>query len=201
MKGYYINLDERTDRREQFEQHNLPVKFERFVPERTKPGWIGCRDAHLALMMKIDSMTMICEDDCEFRWPWSYLETSIKQLPKDWDMLYLSATLTRPVERYSRNLYLLQGGYSNTGYIFHDSKVPQFVLANRDKIIRMDMFMVSQVQPRFNCFITDPLFACQKKGYSDIMGKNFDNGKVQRKRFNKYATKQTIRKKDSGFLP
>ena len=107
MKGYYINLDERADRREQFESQELPTAFERFVPKRTKPGWKGCRDAHLALMERIDSVTMICEDDCKFYRALKYLKMAMKQLPKDWDMLYLAATLTRPLEKYARNLYLL----------------------------------------------------------------------------------------------
>lgn len=200
MKGYYINLDERTDRREQFEQHKLPVEFERFPAKKTKPGWMGCRDTHLSLFEQIDGTTMICEDDCMFLRPWIVLKDAMQQLPGDWDLLYLGATLTVPVMKYSKNLYNLRGGYSTTGIIYHDRKVPDYMLENRDRIERLDVFIVKEIQPRFRCFIVNPMFACQRRGYSDIMHHNFDNGLRQRKRFNKYATKQTIRRKNTGFL-
>ena len=187
MKGYYINLDARTDRRKLFEQQQTPVKFERFPAIKSKNGWMGCRESHLLLMEHIYGETMICEDDCYFMRPWGKLEKAMKQLPADWDLLYLGATLTKWIDKYSKNLYVLQGGYSTTAIIYHNEQVPQYLLQNRDRIEQFDVFMVNEIQPRFKCFITDPLFACQRRGYSDILHKDFNNGIIQRKRYLKYA--------------
>lgn len=188
MKCYYINLDKRKDRDEVFLKQKTPYEWERVSGIDTKPGWIGCRESHLKVLSRVKGVTLIAEDDCLFLRPWSVFDSAVKQLPADWDILYLGATLTRDIERYSKNLYRLRGGYSNTAILHHSDRVAKYVLDRRDDIVRMDMFMVHEVQPRFNCFIIDPMFACQQRGYSDILHKHFDNGLRQRKRFKKYAT-------------
>ena len=187
MQGYYINLDNREDRKELFLSQDLPMQFERISGIKTSPGWVGCRESHISVASCVKDVTLIAEDDCLFLQPWHKLETAMRQLPNDWDLLYLGATLTKPLEKYSKNLYRLRGGYSNTAIIYRNDKVAKFILEHRDEIVRYDIFMVTQVQPRFNCFITNPMMACQRPGYSDILHKYFDNGLKQRKRFLKYA--------------
>jgi len=187
MKGYYINLNKREDRKKLFLQQGGVIEWERIAGIDTNPGWIGCRESHLKALNFVKDVTLIAEDDCLFMQPWKLLGNALHQLPADWDVLYLGATLTKKLEQYSKNLYHLQGGYSNTAIIYRNDIVPKYILEHRDEIIRYDKFMVSKVQPQFKCFIINPIFACQRPGYSDIMHKRFDNGLKQRKRFLKYA--------------
>ena len=53
MKGFYINLDNRTDRREHFENISPIFKdIERFPAIDYYPGYIGCAMSHIAVLKK-----------------------------------------------------------------------------------------------------------------------------------------------------
>ena len=54
MITYVINLDRRSDKwawvRERIAEQG--IKIIRFTAIDTKPGWIGCRESHLDIMVK-----------------------------------------------------------------------------------------------------------------------------------------------------
>lgn len=187
MKAYCINLKERIDRWEQFNSQDLPMDFERVDAIKNAQGWVGCRESHFKVLENIQQMTLVVEDDCQFMWPWDYVEHAMKQLPDNWNCLYLGANLTRKIDRHSKNLYRLYGGYSSVAIIYHDNIIPKFIIANKDKINRMDRFMVDVVQYHFNCYITCPMIVCQARSYSDITHDNINNGRIMRKHYIKYA--------------
>jgi hypothetical protein len=167
MKAYCINLPERPEKWREFRSQKLPFKVERLDGIKKTPGWEGCRDAHLEALKKVNGMTVIFEDDCLFLHPWGMVMKIMEQLPKNWDCLYLGATLNEPLERYSKNLYRLKKGWCSHAIIYKDATVPQFVLANEMR--KIDVFYANVVQEKFNCFLTFPLVATQRPGYSDIV--------------------------------
>lgn len=73
MKGYYINLDHRTDRKHHFETNikALPLfKDTMRVPAiRAEKGFIGCGKSHIEVLKKLQNEDgeyfIVCEDDLE----------------------------------------------------------------------------------------------------------------------------------------
>ncbi len=79
FKGYFINLDRSTDRRQDLENHllemNLAGQYQRFaavdgsrlahVSQQFKPGEVGCYKSHLDLISSLDGSyhAHIMEDD------------------------------------------------------------------------------------------------------------------------------------------
>lgn len=186
MKAYCMNLDERQGRWDEFQTQKLPFAVERFAAIKMSPGWAGCRASYLELMKKVDGLTVIFEDDCLFLQDWSVVENAMKQLPETWDCLYLGATLNKPIERYSDNLFFLKAGWTTHAIIYHDRRIPDYVLKNADKVRKIDVFLANVVQEKFNCFITYPLVATQRPGYSDIINGVTDYA-IIKQRYAKYV--------------
>ena len=69
---YYINLEERTDRKTHVEKEltELGWNFQRFNAVKAKSGRIGCSMSHLKLLMKAKKENLpyivIVEDDIQF---------------------------------------------------------------------------------------------------------------------------------------
>ena len=103
-KIFCINLKHRTDKREfikkQCSKYKLDVTF--FKAIKNKKGWIGCLQSHLNILKiaKKERLKkiLIIEDDCLF-----LQEPSInnKELPKDWEMLFLGGNMRRKSSKCS----------------------------------------------------------------------------------------------------
>ena len=69
---FYINLDHRTDRKEEIEKElrDIGLPFERFSAIPTCPGIIGCGYSHLSVLKEARRRgyknVLIFEDDFEF---------------------------------------------------------------------------------------------------------------------------------------
>lgn len=184
--AFCINLKERGDRWDQFIQQKLPFPVERFEAIKDSIGWVGCRASYLAVLKKTSGLSFIMEDDCEFLFDWSFIESIMEQLPADWDCLYLGATLNETLNRYSENLYCLQKGWTTHAILFNGRKVPDFILSHEKDIRKIDVFMANHVQPKFNCFITYPMTATQRASYSDII-RHFQDYSVIKQRYEMYV--------------
>jgi GR25 family glycosyltransferase involved in LPS biosynthesis len=174
MKTYCISLADRQDKRTEVlpEFEKIGVKPIMFDAIKRKPGWQGCRDSHLKLLEQLrnETLFMICEDDVVFQNnAKAVIEMAFDELPKKWDMLYLGATLNKPLERYSESLYVLKGGWTTHAIIYNNFWVVDYILNKRDEINKIDVFFADDVQENFECFITYPLIALQRPGYSDII--------------------------------
>ena len=182
MKGYVMNLGERPDRMVEFQKNIFPFEVERFNAIRLEPGWKGCTESQLVILSRQKEFPFaIFEDDCVLLQPWIVVERAMEQLPKNWDLLYLGATLMRPVERYSENLFWLKGGYCAHAIIYNSKRVVDYVLQEHGNFFRnsperntLDVFYFCDVQEKFNCFIVNPLVATQRPGFSDIENMNVD---------------------------
>ena len=186
MKAYCINLKERPERWEEFKRQTLPFEVERFEAVKMSPGWMGCTASYLEVMKRVEGMTLVMEDDCLFLEPWDKVLEIMKQLPYNWDCLYLGATLNEPLERFSENLYILKKGWTTHGIIFRDRRIPDYVLAHADQVRKIDVFLADIVQAKFQCFITRPLVATQSPGFSDIIDRHTDYA-VIKERYEKYV--------------
>ena len=88
----YINLDYRTDRREQIEAELKHFTFERVCAIRTDPGIIGCGQSHL-LCLEIAKtrglpMVWIMEDDFTFTQPIPEVLKTLDQINEIPDVIF-----------------------------------------------------------------------------------------------------------------
>jgi len=185
-KAYCINLNERKDRWDEFLKQQIPFPVERYEATKDSIGWFGCRVSYLEVLAKVEGVTFIMEDDCMFLNSWDFISDVMKQLPEDWDLLYLGATLNEPLKKYSENLYRITWGWTTHAILYNGNKVPKFILSQGPHIRKIDVFLANEVQTKFNCFITYPLCATQRPSYSDVIRANQDY-KVIKDRYAKYV--------------
>jgi len=198
IKTYCINLDRREDRweRVRVETDLLGIDLIRFpaidiVAECGKDGsHAGCNASHKALleMVKQDGIFMAIEDDLKILVdnPTELIRDAYSQLPDDWDVFYLGATLNQDLERYSKNLFRVKGAWTLHAVIYNNQNgVVDYILNNHGDQ-NLDVFMADDVQHKFNCYIIYPMVATQLSGYSDIRHKEVDYG-VIKERYDKYV--------------
>ena len=141
---------------------------------KDNPGWRGCTRSYLEVMKKITGLTIVMEDDCLFLKHWNYIEKMMEQLPEDWDALYLGATLNVPLKKYSTNLFRLKKGWTTHAIIYRDDTIPKYLVKHVAQIRKIDVYLANEIQEKFNVFITYPLTATQRPGYSDIINRQQD---------------------------
>ena len=181
-----LNLNERPDKLDTFYEQEFPFEVSRAEAIKASPGWVGCRDSHFRILEGIKGVTLVMEDDCKIIEDWKLVERAMNQLPKDWDLLYLGATLNTDLKKYSDNLYRLQDGWTTHAIIYNGRRVADFVLKCKNKVQKIDVFYADVVQHRFNCFITYPMAATQREGFSDVINRHVDY-KVITDRYQKYT--------------
>jgi len=174
MISYVINRDDRPERlrdvTEEFRRVGInPRRFSAIVD---KPGWKGCTKSHLAIFEKCKNETVfsVYEDDVVFL-P-DYYDIAWEawgQLPEDWDCLYYGVSPREPQIRYSDNLFRVHHAYTTHAILWKNRPkgAVAFILNNKDKIHKYDVFIAEQVQPQFNCFVTYPLVCTQRQYKSD----------------------------------
>lgn len=175
MRAYVINLDERTDRMDEFRKNQLPFSVERISAIRTDPGWEGCTQSHLEVIRKAKVPFIVLEDDCVMLQSWEVVSECMKELPEGWDALWLGGTLMVPVERYSPGLIRIREVFCAHAIIYNSQRIKDYIVNEYENYINLqdrrktiDVFYAYDVQYKFNCFMTDPLCATQLTGYSDI---------------------------------
>jgi glycosyl transferase, family 25 len=169
LNTYVINRSDRpqryTDVREELKKQGLNAhRFEAVVGKR---GYEGCRDSHLAVIDRCqrDIAFMVLEDDVVFLEDITpYLDDAIRQMPPNWDLLYLGASPKQPQERYSENLFRLKNAFTTHAIIYH-SRVDgaiDYILRHRAEIKKIDVFYAQIIQEKFNVFVTYPMICSQK---------------------------------------
>jgi GR25 family glycosyltransferase involved in LPS biosynthesis len=177
MKSYVINLNRRPDRwvvvREELNSHGFNLT--RFSAIDTKPGWRGCAASHLAIMeeCKNEVAFFVWEDDVQFIYDKEttnlVLNKALQQIPSDWDCLFLGASPQEPQERYSDNLFRLKNAFCTHSILWHNREggAMEYILKNRDKINKIDVFFSQEIFPIFNCYLVFPLLCSQHQTQSD----------------------------------
>ena len=169
MIAYVINRDDRpqrlSDTIEELRKAGLNAK--RFKAIINKRGWKGCRDSHLAVMelCKKETYFMVFEDDVKFLGRVTEpVYNAMKQLPDDWDMLYLGCSPQKPQERYSENLFRVDKAWCLHAVIWHNrvDGAVEYMLNHRSGIPKIDVYLSEVIHPRFNCFTIYPMLATQR---------------------------------------
>jgi GR25 family glycosyltransferase involved in LPS biosynthesis len=173
MKTFVINLDRRPDKwayvTKELDRVDI-VGITRFTAFDTKPGWIGCRESHLAIMeqCKDDTWFAILEDDVLFIGDVDDAFLIDAELPPNWDIIYLGVSPREPQVRYSKRLFKVNNAVCMHAYIMTNKNgCVDYVLNHRDEIKKIDDFFAKEVQPRFNCFVVYPMLVTQTQFDSD----------------------------------
>ena len=192
---FYINLEERTDRRESVEKqlNELGWKYKRFNAIKNKQkGSIGCSFSHLAVLKiareKNLPYVVVIEDDIEF--------TNIPKFQKiykkfvdsgvDFDVYLLAGNLRRGNIKINNSLTKVRSSFTTTGYIvknaYYDKLIDniklglQYLLRNlKNPYYTIDAFWM-RLQKQDNWYISRPRTVTQLKDFSDIEKKltNYD---------------------------
>jgi GR25 family glycosyltransferase involved in LPS biosynthesis len=183
MKTKIINLARRTDRWNTVvpEVRKFGVgDFERF--DAVDGGYLGFNQSmHFAL--ENEGEMLLLEDDVVFRGTIDDLLVARAELPDDWDLLYLGATLRSTIQRYSGRLYRISDAWTSHAILYSD-KGAQYCFENFDPAegTIYDEWLRLHAQVHLQCFIIYPMLAVQADGWSDIWRTNVccgmeDNGK------------------------
>lgn len=195
LHGYYINLDERRDRREHFEKNIRSVPFfssiERMRAVKHSDGAIGCGMSHInALLLakqnyRDDSYIAVLEDDfclldveacAEFIASFSKICDS-----EDWDCLIL----TPRGKTMTTNNHITRCGFKHiiesqttTGYIVKMTMVDALIENLKtavEKLLRggdRNIYSIDQywkkLQTRYRWYYYQSIFAGQLPGWSNI---------------------------------
>jgi GR25 family glycosyltransferase involved in LPS biosynthesis len=184
MKAYVINLKRSTERLAQFREQEFPFDVELFEAlegdTNEHRDW-ACSLSHIEVIKKITEFpTIVFEDDCIMLQPWSFVEEAMKQLPSDWDSLWLGPNLQKPVQQYSENLYRLHSGHASHATIYNSQRMIDACVAmyNTKDFRCFDAMCAYHIQPKFNCYCIYPIAATQRSCISDINECFLDNYNV-----------------------
>jgi GR25 family glycosyltransferase involved in LPS biosynthesis len=194
MKAFVVNLDSRPDRLETFKKNVFPFEVERFPGVVAATGEDGCTRSTITILQrqlaKREFPFIVFEDDCKMLVPWSEVEKAMKQLPDDWDALWLGTNPRKPLQRHSDNLFRLKGGYTSHAIIYNSKRMVEYILKNHNTPSgkNLDIFYYHVVQKYFNCFVVYPLMATQISDYSDIAKVHTNNESEISINYNRFTT-------------
>ena len=176
---FCINLDSRPDRWEEskieFSKMGVLDRIIRVPGVLHSKPFYCCHLSHAKCLEisleKVADKILIFEDDVEF-FPEAYenLTQAVIELPLDWDMFYLGANLDK-YEAYqeSEHIIRLTGAFSTHAYAVKNTLFNELLKINLDpEVGNNDVCFANIVHPIYNCFMTWPLVAGQRKNYSDI---------------------------------
>jgi hypothetical protein len=190
MNAYVINLDSRPDRLKSFRKNGFPFEVKRYPGVVASCGEDGCTYSHLNILREQKEFPFVVfEDDCVLLHPWSVVEEAMKQLPINWDGLWVGTNPRRRLERYSPNLFKINGSYSSHAIIYGSKRIVNYILKNHNTPTgqNLDIFYCHQLMKVFNCFVVYPLVATQLSDYSDIAHVNTNNRQVLIDNYNRFT--------------
>lgn len=173
-----INLDRRTDRWAECEveirkQPSL-LKMERIAAvDNPTAAAQGCLESHLnVLKMLINHPTwrnmLVFEDDFQSRYDEldGMFSMMVKQVPVDWDMLYLGGMYGEPPLRRIARHVIKPGRFMQTGAY---AITKQFAAKHYGKLgLPIDASYAGLHTEENNCFVFQPRLFVQRKSYSDV---------------------------------
>jgi GR25 family glycosyltransferase involved in LPS biosynthesis len=191
---YYINLEERPDRKDQVEQElkNIGINNpERFNAIKCDSGALGCSMSHLKCLEIAKSQNLehllIVEDDITFLNPQLFITNFNKFLNncKEWDVVLLSGNNFQPYQIIDDNYVKINNCHCTTGYFVknnyfdklienYQTGINEFIKdTTKHKLYAIDMYW-KHLQVTDNWFLITPLTVIQRPGYSNIEGQYTD---------------------------
>ena len=188
---YCINLDRRQDRWNecQNEFDKLNINVERFPAIEGNNRHRAFNKSQWSVLKKAVDEKLNCflvlEDDIEFH-NCDHLEDALKELPQDFDLVYLGANINgTPLERYSDHLFKIRNSFT-THAIGYSYKMAKWIVENfpfhKDEyefegLTIYDEWLRVNVQEQFKCYLVAPMVAWQRKSFSDIWQNHADYSK------------------------
>jgi glycosyl transferase family 25 len=190
----YINLDRRTDRREQIESElqRMGLSGERFAAIEHASGIVGCGMSHLAVLERARTAgwesVLILEDDFQFivdkatfeRQMAAFLESG---LPYDVIMLSyhqgkqepFNEVVSKALETQTTAGYLVHRRFYDTLIDTWREGLSKLVETGEHWTYALDQYW-KKLQPGAQWFCLIPRIGCQRPGYSDLAGRHVDYG-------------------------
>ena len=190
----YINLDKRTDRREQFETEMLMfgianTSYTRITGMAHKNGAVGCLMSHAKVMAYASvyypgQHVLIFEDDIKFRQNRTIVEQRLSEFWKNdtvsdkWDILMLANNLVmskpsgipklvRVIKAYTTSAYLVHADYVNTLLrTWHDA-LEGYEKHGFNNMYKSDVSWL-KLQQKHRWFAFHPPLCIQRASYSDV---------------------------------
>lgn len=189
----YINLDRRTDRREEFEAEAkyLGIEVERFSAIEREPGGIGCTASHLELIKRARAEGLpeifIFEDDFQCLVSKEQFEDLLHSLPSDYDVAMLSYNLIRG-EPYNEKFGRIIEAQAPAAYIVHSKFYDTLIQTWEEGLKNYEanpekhwLYINDQcwkpLQLNYNFYYSIPRVGRQRAGYSDLARQFMDYDK------------------------
>lgn len=194
---FYINLARRTDRNEKvmqefekigiahavtrveaFDAKTSPLITSISIAKKVDAGNIACAWSHLKVLQhciknNIDKY-LVFEDDAEFCENFNErFSEYYKQLPDDWELLYLGANHDGGVKPYSPNLVKPIRSYTTHAFATKQSMYQNLKTVWENQDAEIDVCL-SRLQSIHNSFCFLPNLVYQAAGFSDILNKHDD---------------------------
>ena len=185
----YINLDERTDRREQTEaelaRYFPAEKVTRFSAIKNDFGALGCTMSHIGVLelakAKQWKNVLVVEDDLKWNSDFDQNYPLLERLVKNkYDAIVLATTRAewylsslKLITSRTASCYLVDSGYYDAILSnFRESR--DLLKVSKDKGNHaVDMYWM-RIQTRDNWFIVIPCLSHQRPGYSNIENRMVD---------------------------
>jgi len=183
--SFYINLDSREDRREQFEEEckKMNLQVERFSAIKTFPGGIGCTESHLNVLKKARDLKLesviIFEDDFQFLISREEYDQILLNLPTNYDVVMLSYNIKQS-EPFNEMFGKVLEVQTTSGYIVH-SRFYEKIINRVEEGLRLfklyssdhHSYILDQywkpLQPISNWYYSLKRVGKQRPGFSNIM--------------------------------
>ena len=183
--SFYINLDSREDRREQFEEEckKMNLQVERFSAIKTFPGGIGCTESHLNVLKKARDLNLesviIFEDDFQFLISREEYDQILLNLPDNYDVVMLSYNMKQS-EPFNDMFGKVIEVQTTSGYIVHSRSYEKIINRVEEglrlfKLYSSDhhSYILDQywkpLQPISNWYYSLKRVGKQRPGFSNIM--------------------------------
>lgn len=179
IKKVVLNLDSRPDRLQEIsdELNRVGISdWERFPALRHPIGWKGYNNSISEIFRKYrnEPLLLLFEDDCLFE-ETKHIEDAIKELPDNWDALWLGSNLQSDhFNKVSDHLYRLENGW-NTHAILLTKKFRDWCLENwSPSMIVFDEWVRLNALSKRECYVIYPMAAIQRPSFSDIQNVHAD---------------------------
>lgn len=193
---YCINMAGRPERRKEsaaeFEKHGIQVSFVEAIDGKTlnlppknssdglplRPGDIGCCLSHakVAMLAKEAGFGNYCvfEDDIILKTDFTDLfSTFIRQVPGDWDLLYLGGSHNGGKKFVTENIVVGEKVFTTHAMGIRNTMYDSLIDVWQRKDEKIDIAL-DCLKSRFKFYAFDPWLAGQRPSWSDILDKFTD---------------------------
>ena len=179
LSNYTARVVHRMDRTDRLgfdeEMARIGLDYEVY-PAVNPPGHddcnVGSTFSHTEVLKGVTGPLFVFEDDvCFIEQAREIFDIAIKELPDDFDMLYLGGNPKLPQIRYSEHLFRSEGGIHTNHAILYSEKAREYISKNYDQwtneIAYYDHWLFVYGIKAMNSFIMCPMIAFQKPGFSN----------------------------------